>query len=344
MEVKDKKVLILGGGGFIGVNIARRLLRQGSYEVTIVDNFSRGNDRLSQLSPYKPSVKCKIISADLTQPKGFDALEKGYDYVYMLAAMVGVDKVNAAPHEVIKVNSLLVVNCLEWLREADCRRVLFSSTSETYAGTVEAFGVEIPTAEAVPLAIEDIGHPRFTYAVTKMLGESGFINYANQGFFDATVIRYHNVYGPMMGFRHVIPHLAERFMKGETPFLIYGHDQTRAFNYIEDAVEGTILAAEKGRSGEIYHIGDSDEISIETLTRFVGEIFDYAGPYESAETFPGSVSRRCPDISKATREIGYRPKTSWQNGVRKTIEWYQAHLKGNSNSAESFYDQYGILK
>lgn len=344
MTVDKDKVLILGGGGFIGINIAKALLEKGGYEVTLVDNFARGNDRVDQLNPYLASEKCNIINSDLTFSKGFEVLDKDYDCVYMLAAMVGVDRVNAEPHEVIKVNSLLVVNCLEWLRETDCRKVVFTSTSETYAGTVEAFGWDIPTAETVPLTIENIGHPRFTYAVTKMLGESGFINYANQGFFDATVVRYHNVYGPMMGFRHVIPHLAERFMKGETPFLIYGHDQTRAFNYIEDAVAGTILAAEKGRSGEIYHIGDTDEISIETLTRFVGEIFDYGGPYEFSETFPGSVSRRCPDISKAAREIGYLPKTSWQSGVRKTIEWYQAYLNGNTSSAESFYDQYGIPK
>ena len=342
MGAKLKKVLILGGGGFIGINVAKALLERGTYDITIIDNFSRGNEQLIQLSPYESSARYKVISADLTCPEGFSALDNEYDYVYMLAAMVGVDKVNALPHEVIRVNSLLVVNCLEWLRGAACRRVIFSSTSETYAGTVDAFGAEVPTAETVPLTIENIRHPRFTYAVTKMLGESGFINYANQGFFDATVVRYHNVYGPMMGFRHVIPHLAERFVNGEAPFKIYGHDQTRSFNYIDDAVAGTILAAEKGLSGEIYHIGDSTEISIETLTRFVGDIFDYCGPYEFADTFPGSVSRRSPDISKAISELGYQPKTSWQDGVRTTIDWYQVYLTDNNSNAESFYDQYGI--
>ena len=142
---------------------------------------------------------------DLTDSSSFSELDGGFDYVYMLAAMVGVDKVNSVPHEVIRVNSLLVINCLEWLRTADCGRVVFTSTSEAYAGTVEAFNVNVPTAESVPLTIQDIAHPRFTYAVTKMLGESGFINYAKQGFFEAVVVRYHNVYGPMMGFRHVIP-------------------------------------------------------------------------------------------------------------------------------------------
>ena len=72
------------------------------------------------------------------------------------------------------------------------------------------------------------------------------------------------------------------------------------------------MAAERGRSGEIYHLGDRDEISIEELTRFVGGLFDYEGQYEFADTFPGSVSRRCPNISKAAAQLGYQPKTQWR--------------------------------
>jgi len=237
---------------------------------------------------------------------------------------------------------MLQLNTLEWLKGVSCGRVLFSSTSETYAGTIEAFGYEVPTDEFVPLTVEDVTHPRFTYAITKMLGESGFINYSRQGYFDAVVVRYHNVYGPNMGFRHVIPHLVERFQKNESPFLVYGHDQTRAFNYIDDAVLGTVLALEKGKNQEIYHIGDSDEISIKTLTRFVGELLNYEGEYQHAPTFPGSVSRRCPNITKAREDLSYKPSIEWKVGVTSTVSWYLEYLKENDSSQESFYDQYGI--
>ena len=338
-----KKALIIGGGGFIGSNIAQFLLENRDYTVDVIDNFSRSaNGKSPLLEQYRSSERLKIVNADLTESRSFDLLSRDYDYVFMLAAMVGVDKVNAVPHEVLRVNSMLVLNTLEWLSSCDCGRVVFSSTSETYAGTIEAFGYEVPTAEAVPLTVEDVSHPRFTYAITKMLGESGFINYARQGSFDAVVVRYHNVYGPNMGFRHVIPHLVERFQKNETPFLIYGHDQTRAFNYIDDAVLGTVLAVEKGKSQEIYHIGDSDEISIESLTRFVGELLNYRGDYEYAATFPGSVSRRCPDITKARNDLGYSPSVAWQSGVTSTVDWYSEYLKEAVTSHESFYDQYGI--
>jgi UDP-glucose 4-epimerase len=194
------------------------------------------------------------------------------------------------------------------------------------------------------LTINDISHPRFTYAITKLLGKTGFINYARQGFFEAVVVRYHNVYGPMMGFRHVLPHLVERFRKNESPFLIYGHDQTRAFNYIDDAVLGTVLAVEKGHNMDVYHIGDDKEISIEELTRFVGEIMGYEGEYKAAPTFPGSVSRRCPNISKARNHLGYTPEIDWEQGVSTTVQWYLDYLEASPDLAESFYDQYGIAK
>jgi len=338
-----KKALIIGGGGFIGSNIAHFLLEKRDYDVDVIDNFSRNTSgKVPLLEKYNGSDRLKIFNADLTILENFDQLDSDYDYVFMLAAMVGVDKVNAVPHEVIRVNSMLLLNTLEWLRASSCGRVVFSSTSETYAGTIEAFNYAVPTNETVPLTIEDAAHPRFTYAITKMLGESGFINYARQGYFDAVVVRYHNVYGPNMGFRHVIPHLVERFQKNEAPFLIYGHDQTRAFNYIDDAVLGTVLAVEKGMNKEIYHIGDSDEISIETLTRFVGDLLNYDGDYKYAPTFSGSVSRRCPNINKAKSELDYYPSVEWQSGVEATIKWYVDYLKGTEGSQESFYDQYGI--
>ena len=93
----------------------------------------------------------------------------------MMAALVGVDNANSKPHEVIRINTALTLFTLEWIRRSKIGKVVFASTSESYAGTVDAFGYTIPTPEEVPLCIQHIDHPRFTYAVTKMLGESGFL-------------------------------------------------------------------------------------------------------------------------------------------------------------------------
>ena len=332
-------ILLLGGAGFIGCSIARYLSTRGNCRVTIADNFFRHGGKPDEEILKLQQNGATLVSADFTDPAAFQQLDEKFDQVYMLASVVGVDHVNSMPHEIIRINSMLIINTLEWLRRVGCERVLFTSTSETYAGAIEEFGYKVPTSEAVPLTIQDISHPRFTYAVTKMLGESGFLNYSRKLDFEAVVVRFHNVYGPRMGFKHVIPHLAQRFTMGENPFKIYGHDQTRAFNYIDDAVEGTVLAMENGANGQIYHIGDTIEISIEQLVRYVGEEFKYDGTFEIAPTYAGSVGRRCPDIRKAVRELGYSPKVNWKKGVGDTIKWYRSYLAENPDLNESFYDK-----
>lgn len=334
-----KKVLLLGGAGFIGFSIAKYLAKKGSYKITIADNFFRAGGKMdSSLKSLVNEHDIKIVSGDFTEPNYFLELEKDYNYVYMLASVVGVDYVNEIPHEIIRINTALIYNTLEWLRNSKCGKVLFTSTSECYAGTVEAFDYQIPTAEDVPLTIKDITHPRFTYAVTKMLGESGFIQYANKLGFECTIVRYHNVYGQRMGFKHVIPHLVQRFLNGENPFKIYGSDQTRAFNHIDDAVNGTVLAMEKGGNGEIYHIGTMEEITIKELIQHTGELLGFNGKYIDAPTYPGSVARRCPDITKAKLELGYEPKVSWKEGLKDTVNWYVDYLDKHKDLHESFYD------
>lgn len=333
--MQKKKVLLLGGAGFIGYNIAKFLVENRAYEITIADNFARGKQDDYFVSLIEKG-NIKVIEGDFTQPSAYNALAVDYDYVYMLASVVGVDNANSIPHEIIRINTALIYNTLEWLRaNKGIKKVLFTSTSECYAGTIEAFGYAVPTPEDVPLSIQDIGHPRFTYAVTKMLGESGFLNYSRMLGFECTIVRYHNVYGPRMGFKHVIPHLAQRFLKAENPFKIYGHNQTRSFNYIDDAAKGTVQAMEaENTNGKIYHLGSQQEITIEDLIREAGNIFEFKGDYEYAPTYPGSVSRRCPNISKAKAELNYEPTVDWKTGLRKTLLWYKNYLETGKNVYE----------
>lgn len=320
-----KKVLLLGGAGFIGLNIAKELVDKGGYQLTIADNLFRG--KLDEELQYLVEERgVRLVVEDFTRPAAFELLERDFDQVYMLASVVGVKYTEEIPNELIRINTALIFNTLEWIKQTDCKKVLFTSTSECYAGTIESFDYPIPTPEQVPLCIDDIGHPRFTYAVTKMLGESGFLNYARVYGFDCTVVRYHNVYGPRMGFKHVIPQVTQRFLEGEDPFEIFGFDQTRSFNYVDDAVNGTILAMESpAANGEIFHIGDMcAEIKIEELVRYIGELCDFQGEYQFAAAPSGSVSRRCPDVTKARQLLDYEPQVHWQEGVKRTVHWYQA--------------------
>lgn len=335
----SKKVLILGGAGFIGFNIAKWLAANKDYELTIADNFMKKN-RDEEFDACVNKYGIKVIEDDFSYPDAYEKLENAYDQVYMMAALVGVDNANSRPHEVIRINTALTLYTLEWIRRSKIGKVVFASTSENYAGTIDAFGYKIPTPEEVPLTIQNIAHPRFTYAVTKILGESGFLNYAKMLGFETTIIRYHNVFGPRMGFNHVIPHLVIRFRNGEDPYKIYGHDQTRDFCYITDAVEGTVLSMETpGISGNIYHLGTGVEITIDELTRYTGELMGFKGKYVNAPTYPGSVSRRSPDITRSKKELGFTAKVDWKEGLKKTVEWYNAYFDAGKTVPEKIQFQ-----
>src|SRR4030095_9602235 len=135
----SKKVLLLGGAGFIGFNISKYLAENRDYQLTIADNFARGkqDDDFTELV-RKHAIR--VVAGDFTDPSTFDLLDENYDQVYMLASVVGVDNANSIPHEIIRINTALIYNTLEWIRRSKIGKVLFTSTSECYAGTVDAFG------------------------------------------------------------------------------------------------------------------------------------------------------------------------------------------------------------
>ena len=318
-----KEVLVLGGGGFIGRNIVEFLVNRGDCNVIAAD-IKKGSNWQEISDDASRCDRFKAVLEDFTDISAFDNLNQSFDEIYMLAAGVGGTRTLKFPQDVIRTNTLLTMNTLDWISRNPIKRLLFTSSSENYAGTSDLFNTEIPTAENVPLCIGDIKHPRWTYAMSKMHGESAFIHSAETYNYECTIVRYQNIIGPEMGFGHAIPHIVERFVKGEkSPFKIYGHDQTRAFCYIDDAVMGTVCAMESHKAaGEIYHIGNQDEINMETLTTYIGELMNYAGQFEAAMTYPGSVSRRCPNIDKAKLHFDYSPSVDWKKAVSLTTDWY----------------------
>lgn len=309
------KILVIGGAGFIGTSLTNELAQSALNEIDVVDNFSRtieqGNDQIKDSN-------VRYIKMDAANDFQENLLRSKYNEVYLLASVVGVDFVLEHPTHVLTENMKIIMNVFNWLALEKCDRFLFTSTSEVYAGAVENGFAPVPTNETVPIFIDDISHPRFTYATTKAFGEALFLNAAREFEFEAVIVRYHNVYGPKMGNRHVLPHLFSRFQT-ERPFTIYGGEQTRSFNHISDAVAGTILVMRKGKSGEIYHVGTDVEVTIEDFTKFVGSELEYTGDYVTGDAYPGSVRRRSPDIKKLM-QLGYSPKIDWKTGVREYLE------------------------
>ena len=169
-----KEVLVLGGGGFIGRNIVEYLVKRGDCNITAAD-IKEGSNWREISNDESTRDRFKAVLADFTDICAFDNLNQSFDEVYMMAAVVGVNRTLKFPKDVIRINTLLTMNTLDWISRNPIKRLLFASSSENYAGTSDLFNTEIPTAEDVPLCVGDVKHPRWTYAMTKMHGESAFI-------------------------------------------------------------------------------------------------------------------------------------------------------------------------
>jgi UDP-glucose 4-epimerase/UDP-glucuronate decarboxylase len=326
------RVLVFGGAGFIGFHLASRLVAEG-HELTLVDDFSRGR-RDRELESLCGRRGVRLVQADLTRPGALDALSRDWEQVYMLAAVVGVRNVEQDPARVIRVNTLALLNVLDWLPGRG-EVLFFSSTSETYAGGVSAGVVPVPTPEDVPLTVPDVRAPRWAYAASKILGEAAVLHAGRARGLRHVIGRFHNVYGPRMGADHVIPELALRAIRREDPFRLYGPGQRRAFCHVVDAVEAMVrLMAAEPAWGQVVNIGnDREETLIGDLLQIVLDHARFAPRVQHEPAPPGSVDRRCPDLERLRALTGFQPKIDLAAGVRGTFDWYRDwERRGGSTS------------
>ena len=320
------RILITGAAGFVGWHLAMRLSSRPGYELTLVDNFVRGR-RDADLDTLLERSNVTLISADLSDPCAFEQLGGGYDYVYHLAAIIGVKNVMSRPYEVVRVNALTTLHLLEWLRNGGGGKLLFSSTSEAYAWTQQFHELPIPTPKAVPLALTDLGNPRSSYAGSKVFGELAITHGCASAKKDFTIVRYHNVYGPRMGFEHVIPELFERALAGQNPLVVYSANHSRAFCYVRDAITATIAAMERPEAnGATINIGTDAEVTIGELATSVLAVAGVTSPVDAQVAAHDPIHRRCPDISRARTLLGYAPQISLREGLEKTLAWYRPHF------------------
>ncbi len=321
-----KRVLITGGAGFVGFHLARKLAKEGN-DVTIVDNFERPNDD-TELAELLKLDNVTHLKLDLTLESSYDSLPVNYyEDVYHMAAINGTGNFYNMPVKVLKVGVLSTIHLLDWVIRHDKRpHVVYTSSSETYAGTKTILGADfpIPTPEGVPLAIEDVSNVRWSYGSGKMIGEIAFYSYMkDHGFDNFKIVRLHNIYGPRMGSEHVIAQFIERFTSGQRPFDIFGSKNTRSFCYVEDALLGLQVVRDSGINGEIYHIGnDDEEIDIESVAKKLFDLSDEKYNFTMHEAPEGSVLRRCPDVSKI-KSIGYKKQFTLERGLQETMKWYE---------------------
>lgn len=329
-----KRILVTGGAGFVAFYIAKKLVEEGN-DVTIIDNFTRNKpDKDFQELILKANVS--FINADMTDRSFINSLTGFYDEIYHLAAINGTKYFYSKPYEVLRVNILALMNLLEWVTPENTGKFLFTSSSEAYAGTISTFGKEnnfVPTEESIPLSIDDIFNERFSYGGSKLIGELLTINYFKKIVVPFSIIRYHNIYGPRMGFEHVIPEFSKRIYMKEDPFTVFGGDETRAFCYIDDAVESSILVMRsEGSNKQVVHVGNSkEEITIIDLAQKMLNSSSSDAKIKIEKAPEGSVKRRCPNTNKLKKLTGFEANVSLEIGLKVTLDWYLNAYKEKEN-------------
>lgn len=320
-----KRVLITGGAGFMGLHLARNLIRE-DVQVDLLDNFSRGQ-RDPELSEVLGSGRATLCEFDLRNSPSLGALTDDYTDIFHFAAMLGVQNVIDRPYQVLEENTALTVGAIELARkQKSLRRFVFASTSEVYAGTLEHFDLPIPTPESTPLALPPLNRPRTSYMLSKVYGEA----LCHHAGLPVTIVRPHNVYGPRMGTAHVIPQLLERGYR--TPsgaeLEVFSIEHTRTFCFVEDAVEMiSRLAGAEAAIGKAVNVGtEKPEITIGRLAEIVVSALGKPLTIVSGATTQGSPARRAPDMSQCASLTGYRSKVSVEEGVSRTFDWYRKRV------------------
>jgi UDP-glucuronate decarboxylase len=318
-----ERVLVTGGAGFIGRHLARRLLRDGA-DVVVLDDFSRGR---AESAPDEGQRQVEVFEHDLTTPIPDGLLRGRFDTVYHLAAIVGVQRANAHPSHVLRTNLLATINLLDWCRRSAPSTLFLSSTSEIADGAMRMGLATFPSPEDLPFVLPDARASRGSYALGKVVSEALFLH--SDPRFRIRIARYHNIYGPRMGHAHVIPQFIERALAGADPFVIHGDSQTRAFCYVDDAVEATVgLARLDTGDPVVANIGnDREEIKIRDLADRVLAIAGARPEIEVHDPPAGSPDRRLPELSELRRRIGYEPGVDLDAGLRATFDWYSRHRR-----------------
>lgn len=306
-----------GGAGFLGSHLCDKLIERGD-QVICIDNLLTGSiDNIAHLQTVE---NFQFVEADATEafPQDLD-----FDELYHLASPASPNKnspksYQALPFDTMQVNTFGTWNlCEETLARG--AKFLFASTSEVYGNPLEH-----PQKETYNGNVSTTG-PRSVYDEAKRFGETITAAFVSHNKLDARIARIFNTYGPRMARdgRVVIEFVTAALQN--KPFPVFGDGkQTRSFCYISDLVVGIIAAMEKGVKGEIYNLGNPDEFRVLELAEIVKRLTNSTSEISFADKLPqDDPLRRCPDISKTRENLGWEPKISLEEGLKKLIVYLQ---------------------
>jgi UDP-glucose 4-epimerase len=311
--MKDKRVLITGGAGFIGSNLAAEMSRNN--EVLVIDDLSSGHTR--NIEHLLRLSNVRFIRGSITDLPLLKEAFSGIDYVYHEAALVSVQMSIELPLRANEVNVLGTLNVLEAARERGVKKVMIASSCAIYGNT-----------STLPVTESAAPCPESPYAVTKLTDEYYCRVFSLLYGLPTVCLRYFNVYGPKQDpnsdYAAVIPRFITQALRNQ-PLIIFGDGgQTRDFVFVADVVQANIAAAESEALGT-YNVGTGQQTSVTDLGRLVLELTGRQVEIDHQPPKPGEVKHSKADISKA-REFGYAPTHDIKEGIEKTIPGIRASL------------------
>lgn len=309
--MRQKRVVITGGAGFIGSHLAEELVGRGYY-VIILDDLSTGI--VENIADLLTRENVKFIQGSITDIPLLQELLQGVHYVFHLAAIPSVPRSIENPRACHEVGATGTLNMLLAARDNGVGKVIYTSSSSVYGDT--------PT---LPKNEDMLPNPQSPYAVTKLAGEY-YCRVFYQVYGLSTIcLRYFNVYGPRQNpnsqYAAVIPRFITRVSQSNPPVIFGDGEQTRDFTFVEDAVEASILAAESNAGG-VFNIGKGESVSINRLAGLIIRLMKNSIEPIHEEPRPGDVRHSLADISKA-KTLRYNPKYSLEEGLRETIRKFR---------------------
>lgn len=313
-----KLALVTGGASFIGSTLADQLLARGA-KIRVVDDLSSG--RLENLREHPGNGKVEFLRADLREPGVTRAAMQGVDTVFHLAADHGgrgyVDLHQAGPASNFFLDGLVFAEALR----AKVKKVVFASSGCVYPNFLQAdTGKELYLTEGLTKGPNDADN---TYGWAKLMGEFTLQAYAKEHGMGAASCRYFTVYGPRGVENHAVIAMIARALLKQNPFEVWGDGtQIRNWTYIDDIVEGTILAGEKISDGTAVNLGTMERIRVIDAARMVMEYTGHQAEIRLRPEMPTGPLNRVADNALARKLLGWEPKVPFRDGLKRTINWY----------------------
>ncbi len=314
MDLADKRILVIGGAGFVGSHIVDQLLREPVREIVVLDNFVRG--KRSSLEGAQKDRRVRIVEGSMTDVALLERLIAGMDGVFLLAALWLGECVNL-PRQAVEVNVLGTFNVIEAAQKAGVKRVVYSSSASVYGDAL-----------FTPMTEEHPFNNRTMYGATKIAGEQFFRAFNEQHKLPYVGLRYMNIYGPRMDYKgtyvSVIMKVLDRIDQGLAPLIFGDGSQAYDFVHVDDVARCNVLAMKADASDQFFNVGMGVKTTINELVSMLLEITGSKVKPEYRPQEQMFVTHRVGSTEKAEKLLGFRARVPLREGLETVVAWRKA--------------------